>query len=175
MSTPAIIQTLDGPIIVTGAQKGQLEAYYLQGASEAVFPAISVTWGNVDPGNRSHPAFADLDNDGTLDMVVGNQRGGLEMYRTEMVTINVPLHTAIPNTPSLNISPNPARAWARVEWSVNTSIRWQAFSMLGQLTAEGESASGSFNVEVRNWKPGIYILKAEAEGVSAMGRLVVVR
>lgn len=175
MSTPAIIQTLDGPIIVTGAQKGQLEAYYLQGASEAVFPAISVTWGNVDPGNRSHPAFADLDNDGTLDMVVGNQRGGLELYRTEMETINVPLNTSTPNIPGLNISPNPARAWARVEWSVNTNIRWQAFSMLGQLTAEGESASGSFNVEVRNWKPGIYILKAEAEGVSAMGRLVVVR
>jgi hypothetical protein len=175
MSTPAIIQTLDGPILVTGAQRGQLEAYYLQGASEAVFPAISVTWGNVDPGNRSHPAFADLDNDGTLDMVVGNQRGGLELYRTEMETINVPLHTATPGIPDLNISPNPARAWARVEWSVNTSIRWQAFSMLGQLTAEGESPSGSFNVEVRNWKPGIYILKAEAEGVSAMGRLVVVR
>jgi len=175
MSTPAIIQTLDGPILVTGAQRGHLEAYYLQGASQDTFPAISVNWGNIDEGNRSHPAFADLDNDGTLDMVIGNQRGGLALYRTELTTINIPLHTAVPNTPSLQICPNPTRAWAHVEWSVNTNLHWQAFSMLGQLIAEGESATGSFNVEVRNWKPGIYILKAEADGMGAMGRLVVVR
>ncbi|MFN0176489.1 MAG: T9SS type A sorting domain-containing protein [Saprospiraceae bacterium] len=175
MSAPAIIQTLDGPVIVTGAQRGHLEAYYLQGASEAVFPAISEKWGNIDEGNRSHPAFADLDNDGVLDMIVGNQRGGLALYRTEMVDINVPLHTTSPDMPSLHISPNPARAWARVDWPVNTTIRWQAFNALGQLSAEGESATGSFNVEVKNWKPGIYILKAESEGVIATGRLVVVR
>ncbi|MBC7778323.1 MAG: T9SS type A sorting domain-containing protein [Phycisphaerae bacterium] len=174
MSTPAIIQTPDGPIIVTGAQKGHLEAYYLKGASQDTFFSISQTWGNIDEGNRSHPAFADIDNDGILDMAVGNQRGGLALYRTEMVNCTVPLHTASPNTPALRISPNPARAWAHVDWSINKTIRWQAFNALGQLTAHGESASGSFNVEVRNWETGIYILKAEAEGTSAAGRLVVV-
>lgn len=175
MSTPAIIQTLDGPIIVTGAQKGHLEAYYLQGASQDTFPAISVSWGNIDEGNRSHPAFADLDNDGTLDMVVGNQRGGLSLYRTELVNCSVPLSTATPNIPDLSISPNPARAWARVDWPVNTAVRWQAFNALGQRVAEGESATGSFNIEVRNWKSGIYILKVEGDGVHAAGRLMVVR
>jgi len=175
MSTPAIIQTLDGPIIVTGAQKGHLEAYYLQGANQDTFPPISVNWGNIDEGNRSHPAFADLDNDGVLDMVIGNQRGGLALYRTELVDCTVPLNTTAPNIPTLRISPNPARAWAKVEWPVNAAVRWQVFNALGQLAAEGESTNGSFNIEVRNWKPGIYILKAEAEGLSAAGRLVVIR
>jgi len=175
MSTPAIIQTLDGPILVTGAQRGHLEAYYLQGASQDTFPAISLTWGNIDEGNRSHPAFADLNNDGVLDMIVGNQRGGLALYRTEMVDIKVPTHTATPSMPTLHISPNPARAWARVDWPVNKAVRWQAFNALGQMASEGESASGSFNIEVKNWKPGIYILKAASEGMIATGRLVVVR
>jgi len=175
MSTPAIIQTPDGPVIVTGAQRGQLEAYYLQGANQDTFPAISVKWGNVDEGNRSHPAFADLDNDGMLEMVVGNQRGGLALYRTELANWSLPLQTNAPNIPTMNLSPNPTRFIAHVEWPVNTAVRWDAYNALGQLTATGESATGSFNVEVRNWNPGVYILKAEGDGVSATGRLVVIR
>ena len=175
MSTPAIFHTPDGPIIVTGAQRGHLEAYYLQGASQDTFPAISINWGNIDEGNRSHPAFADLDNDGVLDMAVGNQRGGIALYKTELVNINVPLNTTIQNIPDLRISPNPARAWVRVDWPVTTATRWQAFNALGQLVAGGETTHGSFSIEVSNWKPGIYMLKVEAAGKSATGRLVVVR
>ena len=175
MSTPAIFHTPDGPIIVTGAQRGHLEAYYLQGASQDTFPAISINWGNIDEGNRSHPAFADLDNDGVLDMAVGNQRGGIALYKTELVDINVPLNTTIQNIPDLRISPNPARAWVRVDWPVTTATRWQAFNALGQLVAGGETTHGSFSIEVSNWKPGIYMLKVEAAGKSATGRLVVVR
>lgn len=173
MSTPVIIPTNDGPIIVTGTQRGHLEAYYLQGASEDVFPAISLRWGNLDEGFRSHPALADLDSDGILEMVVGNQRGGLSMFKTELVDCAVPVSTSAPHTPKLRISPNPATTWVRVDWPVNASVRWQVFNALGQRIAEGESANGAFNVEVKNWKPGIYILKAEAAGASAGGRVVV--
>lgn len=174
MSSPAIIQTFDGPILITGAQRGQLEAYFLQGANENTFPPIDTTWGNIDEGNRSHPAFADLDSDGILDMVVGNQRGGLALYRTELVDCSIPLNTKTIDAPEMRISPNPARAWARVDWPVNSTIHWQVFNALGQLTAAGESLNGPLNIEVKNWKPGIYILQAESDGVRASGRLVVI-
>jgi hypothetical protein len=175
MSTPAIIETPDGPILVTGAQRGHLEAYVLEGATQDTFPIISERWGNIDEGNRSHPAFADLDNDGILEMIIGNQRGGLAMYRTELVDCTVSVSTIAPKAPEMHIHPNPARAWARVEWPVHTNVRWQVFNALGQLAAEGESANGSFNIEVKNWKSGVYILKAEGEGLQATGRLVVVK
>ena len=175
MSTPAIIETLDGPILVTGAQQGHLEAYYLQGASQDTFTYVSAKWGNIDEGNRSHPAFADLDNDGILEMVIGNQRGGMGFYRTELVDCSVPVKTTTPESPEMRIQPNPARFWARVEWPVNTEVRWQAFNALGQSVAQGTSANGGFNLEVKNWIPGIYYLKAEAKGVSATGRIMVVR
>lgn len=175
MSTPAIIQTNDGPIIITGAQRGHLEAYYLQGATQDTFPAISLTWGNIDEGNRSHPAFADLNNDGYLDMVIGNQRGGLALYKTEMVDCSIPLSSVTPKVQELNIRPNPARSWARVDWPVHASIRWQAYNTLGQLMAEGQTETDVINIDVKNWTPGIYILQAEAAGKLATGRLVVVR
>lgn len=173
MSTPAIIQTPDGPIIVTGAQRGHLEAYYLQGANQDTFPAISVNWGNIDEGNRSHPAFADLDNDGVLDMLIGNQRGGLSLYRTELVEINVPLGTNQPSVPQLKISPSPARAWTHIDWPVQEPVRWQVFNAMGQMVASGQEESGSFSIEVRNWTPGVYILQAESRGAKASARVVV--
>ncbi len=174
-STPAIIQTSDGPLLITGAQRGHLEAYYMQGATESPYPALSMAWGNIDEGNRSHPAFADIDNDGILEMVVGNQRGGLSLYKTELADCSVPLHTSAPKGPSMYISPNPARTWTRVDWSVNAPVRWKAYNTLGQLVAEAESVTSSFDIEVKNWKSGIYILKAEADGLSATGRIVVVK
>ncbi|MCC7466540.1 MAG: T9SS type A sorting domain-containing protein, partial [Saprospiraceae bacterium] len=172
-STPAVIQTPDGPIIVTGAQRGHLEAYYLQGATQDTFPAISVNWGNIDEGNRSHPAFADLDNDGILDMVIGNQRGGLSLYRTELAEVNVPLVTNQPDVPQLKISPIPARAWTHIDWPVQHSVQWQVFNAMGQVVATGQEESGSFNIEVRNWAPGIYILQAESRGIRTSARVVV--
>lgn len=175
MSTPEIIQTPDGPIIVTGAQRGHLEAYYLLGANQDTFPAISLTWGNIDEGNRSDPAFADLDNDGVLDMVIGNQRGGLALYRTELVDRSVPVGTSVPPIPELLIHPNPARAWAKVDWPVQTALRWQAFNALGQRAASGETTGGSFTLDLQHWSPGVYFLQVESEGKVAIGRLLVVR
>jgi hypothetical protein len=173
MSTPAIIQTPDGPIIITGAQRGQLEAYYLQGANQDTFPAISVTWGNVDEGNRSHPAFADLDNDGVLDMVIGNQRGGLSLYRTELVDISVPVSTYQPASPQLLLSPNPTRSWTKVDWPVQQPVQWQAFNAIGQLIASGQEDSGSFHIDVKSWNPGVYIFQVESEGRQATARVLV--
>jgi hypothetical protein len=175
MSTPAIIKTIDGPIIVTGTQRGHLEAYYLQGATEAPFPEVSVLWGGMDEGNRSHPALADLDGDGLLEMVVGNQRGGLAMYRTGLVDYTVPIKTVVPKVPELKITPNPVRAWARMEYPVETGLSWQAFDALGQLVASGTSEAGVANLDVRDWPSGVYYIRVDGDGQHAAGRLVVGR
>ncbi|MDX1913899.1 MAG: T9SS type A sorting domain-containing protein, partial [Saprospiraceae bacterium] len=175
-SAPAIIQTEDGPVIVVGTQRGHLEAYYLQGATQDTFPPISLRWGNLDEGFRSHPALADIDNDGVLDMVVGNQRGGLSMYKTILKEINIPLGVDAPDVvPALKISPNPTRAWVRVEWPANAPTRWQVFNSLGQMAAEGTSENGSFTMDARTWASGIYVIKAESDGKFVTGRVVVAR
>ncbi|MBL7806578.1 MAG: T9SS type A sorting domain-containing protein, partial [Saprospiraceae bacterium] len=173
MSTPAIIQTQDGPIIVVGTQRGHLEAYYLQGANQDTFPAISLTWGNIDEGNRSHPAFADLDSDGILDMVIGNQRGGLALYRTEQVEYSVPLGTNHPVQPKLKVSPNPARAWVHIDWPVQQSVQYQVTNTIGQVIDAGKADSGSFTIDLKTWTPGVYLLHTESEGQYATVRVVV--
>lgn len=174
MSAPVILQTNDGPILITGTQRGHLEAYYVQGATESAYSELSLTFGNLDEGNRSSPALADLDGDEILELAVGNQRGGISLYKTNLVDYTPPLATGTPGQAGFQISPNPARGWARVEWPVYTEAHLEVFDALGRLVSDSVSGNGSFNIDVSNWLPGAYIIQARAGALQAGGKLMVV-
>jgi len=71
----------------------------------AVFSVTDSTVGGLDVGDRSRVALADLDGDGVLELVVGNMRGGLGLYREgEYVGVST-----IAEASPLRVWPNPAR------------------------------------------------------------------
>lgn len=173
-SAPAFFQTPEGLRLVTGGIKGQLEAYSDITATASPYTLISLTWGNVDEGNRSCPAFADLDGDGILEMVVGNQRGGLSLYKTVMADCEVPVSAKEPAASlPLSVSPNPARDWVLILIPSEAPARWQSFNALGQLVAQGESFSGSLQLSVGHWQPGIYFVEVVAEGRRGVAKVLV--
>lgn len=114
-------------------------------------------WGNVDEGSRTHPAFADLDNDGILEMVVGNLRGGLSLFKTNIGT--VALQQPANPEPAVHISPNPARDWLNLSVQPAGALRWRARNALGQLVAMGESAAGPVNISTKDWQSGVYFIE----------------
>lgn len=173
-SAPAIVQTESGPLLVTGAQGGHLEAYYGLSASTAPFQLVSDKWGNVDDGNRSSPAFADLDGDGILELVMGNLRGGLTMYKTVLKDCGVVSTTTTPNTLPLKISPNPTSAWARIEIKTNGPVQWAAYNALGQPMDRGDRDGGiPLSIDVRTWPSGVYFIEVIADGRRGTARLLV--
>ena len=174
-SAPVFVQTPDGLNLITGSITGELEAYSNVTATEAPYTPISLTWGNIDVGRRSSPAVADLDNDGVLELVVGNQRGGLEFYKTVLVDCVVPVKTEEPAALVLSVSPNPARDWVRVQLPTDASARWRAYNTLGQLAGEGEAAGGNLNFSVRHWEPGVYFLEVIAGQQRGVAKVVVRR
>jgi len=157
---PVIVPTPDGPILVVGTQGGHLEAYFIAQNLVDTFFATDLKWGNIDVGNRSHPALADLDNDGILEMAVGNYRGGISMFRTTLVncttnTVNNP----DPQNYPLKISPNPATDWAKIEWP-GKSGSWRAYNGLGQQIATSTIDSGLSYIDLKSWPSGIYFIEA---------------
>ncbi|MBK7939154.1 MAG: VCBS repeat-containing protein [Lewinellaceae bacterium] len=126
-SAPAVVTTPDGLDLITGGVNGQLRAYSNIFASTDPFQLLSLTWGNIDDGNRSSPALADLDNDGILELVTGNLRGGLDLYKTILVdcTVSTPV-TEVPGR-VLNIQPNPAGDWARYNCPVTLRLNGVCF------------------------------------------------
>lgn len=172
-SAPTIIQTLEGPNLILGAQGGQLEAYGGLAAQAEAFNQVSAAWGSVDDGYRSHPALADLDGDGILDLITGNQRGGLSAYRTQLVDCSVATQSPFAAAFPLKLSPNPASNRVSGRLDTDRPVQWRAFNLLGQPVASGLSPNGVFEFSVKNWPAGTYLVEALTEGQRTTARLLV--
>lgn len=170
-ASPVIIQTQDGPVLITGTQGGYLKAYYMGENVSDTFQLYDPRWGNIDVGSRCHPALADLDSDGILEMVVGNYRGGLSMYKTVLKDCTTGVVTPAPLGQELKISPNPSKDWAKIEWPGQNGS-WRAYNALGQVAASGNIDSGLSYLDVKNWPSGVYFIEATAGGQRAAGKLV---
>ncbi len=73
------------------------------------FPLVTASFNGLDVGDDSKPAFADLDGDGLLDMLVGKQNGSLSHYeQTATNATTFAQVTASFNGIALNSSAAPA-------------------------------------------------------------------
>ncbi len=170
-STPVLVETSDGLRLVMGAQSGQLEAYSGITVSSSAFTSVSANWGGIDEGTRSYPAIADLDNDGLLDLVTGNQRGGLSAYRTDWHSTSSATHTPPHPIVSIQLSPNPARDRVYASIPSGKALQWQVFNSLGQKMAYGSAPSGAFDFPVNIWPSGIYFVEISTGTQQAAARL----
>jgi hypothetical protein len=170
-STINLVYTNDGPLLVVGGLNGKYLAFTNVTATADSFPLLSSQWGNIDDGERSHPALADLNTDGTLELLTGNLRGGLTLYKTTLTDVSVPVRTPITDVPALQISPNPATDVVRLSWSGHNTAQWRAFNAIGQLTAEGIYTQ-STTLDVHTWPSGVYLIEVTSEGTRAIGKLV---
>lgn len=130
-------------------------------------------------GVRTSLNGADLDNDGYMDIVIGNYAGGVSYYKGDTTGIT----TTIKRTEQLNIKadlfPNPCNENFNLVFQnpLEHSATIEIFSITGQLllTSRLQRGENKFTCNTAAYSPGIYLLKASTKSGYVTKKIVVSR
>lgn len=164
---PAVVDLKDGrTILITGSFSGLVEAYTVTPSVTASFPPLEPSWNLKQMGASTAPTLADIDNDGLLEMAIGNQSGGIRLYRTNLeVAVNVAVEEV--SSEIVDITIRHLAKEHTVEIRSTSAIDWTIYSVGGMSMATSRQSSTSTLMSVEGWAPGIYIL----QGIQANGRV----
>jgi Secretion system C-terminal sorting domain/FG-GAP-like repeat len=177
LSTPQLIQNDQGePMIVVGSSDGYIETYLLGDMTTAPWTLVTKTFGGIHDGWRSSPAFADLDDDGYLEMILGNQSGGLTLYKTILTPFSPPVPVVSPYPPQLQIqiTPNPASTQASLllDGHDGSAFRVDVYDALGRLRLQNHSTGNQYTLPLGDWPAGMYWVRVQTSYGEFGGKMV---
>ncbi len=156
-SAPHFI-TIDGELqILLGSQAGRIKRYLVdQPNLNSKFPVIDSIMGGIDEGSLSTLSTYDIDNDGFLEMVVGNLRGGLSFFNTTLLTGQ----TSVDNTEmdrGIAVFPNPVEDQLSITIPAGLAMKEVVlYSSTGQKVMDLDIKSSQSSIT--DLAAGLYIL-----------------
>ncbi|NJB84583.1 hypothetical protein GGR26_000328 [Lewinella marina] len=173
--SPVVITYPDRFLLVTGNRAGTLEAYSFTDYTQP-FTELEDTVAAVDVGSFSVPAVGNLDGDGLLDFVLGNERGGLSYYRSDLPAGEPTTGTAFPGAADFPLSafPNPATTFVRLGGLPGSRVQHiRVISGVGQVVREFTVPGlREYSADLSGLPAGIYLLQVEATAGTAAVRIV---
>lgn len=170
-STPAIVSTPDGLILVTGSDQGELLVYNnLQAGIEGSLNLVDDAYGQIDVGNRSAPALADINGDGKLELAVGNHRGGLELWSTDILAGTTSIPDVTPWDKPFDIFYDVVGSVLSLQWKNETGsvVLYDVYGRLWRHSSERQ-----FEMNLNDLVPGIYFVQMHLFGYSWTEKIIV--
>jgi hypothetical protein len=160
-SAPTIIE-LDGVYeLFVGNEEGKILRYNnVEGNLAGTFARTDENFGNLTLGTEIHPAFADIDNDGLLEMAIGHFRGGLTFYKTNLKS-DITSVNDLTESVALSIYPNPVTNLLSLQLEENiqpTTIK--IYNAVGQLMLVQPFQR---EVDVKTLNKGVFLLEIISE------------
>jgi hypothetical protein len=160
-STPAIVRTQAGLILMTGSDLGNLLVFdHIEDGKTGAINLLDDNYGAIDVGYRSAPALADLNNDGVFELIIGNQRGGLELFSTGILVGYTSVTDPIGSEERpYHIDGSLGQGVVDVTWKSDRNGTVEFYDMLGRKQKVSFFENGPVTrVQLSNQVPGIYLL-----------------
>ena len=174
-SVPKFVE-VDGKLeLFVGTNQGDIIRYgNIEGNIYGEFTKLEEDYGNLDIGARLFHDFADINNDGKLEMIVGNERGGLNFYQTDIDAL-VSTITTSKEQLAFHVFPNPSNKsitfqLPNIKKEVATTIR--IFSATAALILEENTVILPTTIDVEHWPKGVYICEIQINGQMARKKIV---
>ncbi|MCB9265559.1 MAG: T9SS type A sorting domain-containing protein [Lewinellaceae bacterium] len=174
-SAPIVLDQEGQYILITGTEVGQIEFYNdIEGNITGAFHQETETLGDIKVGRRTRPAMADIDNDGFLEIIIGNERGGLSGFQTPIsLNSTSPAREAV-REEIVKVFPNPAGEWVTLQAGAEGKKSLSLFNSSGQLVAERQWNGERTTVNTGGLPAGLYFARVIVNG-KAIGKKILVR
>ncbi|MCO6479289.1 MAG: T9SS type A sorting domain-containing protein [Phaeodactylibacter sp.] len=174
-SAPIVLDQQGEFVFVTGTEVGQIEFYNdIEGNLYGAFNLLTETMGDIRVGARTRPAMADIDDDGFLEIIVGNERGGLSGFQTPLRLDS----TTPADEPSLEsavrLFPNPAEEQLTIQVGSEGARQAWLFNTAGQQVAQWQWSGPTVGLDVSELPAGLYFVRIVVDG-QAIGKKVLIR
>lgn len=176
---PAFFDIGDDYLMFVGSISGQVMLYdNIVGNLDGKFNEIDRDYGSLQVGMQVHVDVADINGDGFIDMIVGNKRGGLNLYGTNYRTdgtVATSVNTPLAQT-HVDLFPNPASSQIQLQWSTasaSQSGELRIFDALGRQVIRRQVEAGQTTIALDRWAAGIYFMELRVKQERVVKRFVV--
>lgn len=172
-SVPFIYEENSEYQLLVGSNNGYLHHYNdIDNNVNGVFALVDSMFYAIHDGPQSAPAVLDLNNDGLLDVMVGNYRGGLSYYEG---STNNSVASYLADGNLFEAYPNPANEKLELKFSENLlgPYHVKVYNSLGQIVIDLSTTERSVTLSTAALQPGLYFCQADNGSQSDVMKLVI--
>jgi hypothetical protein len=150
--------------MLLGKEDGSIRHLEQNGTASTEFEIAGTEFDQIQVGNLARPMVFDVNNDGRLDVIVGDGAGGLSLFLDMGPNAVASPPTAANGMRILDASPQPFSDFTtlRVELPACASVTLRVFDLLGREvarpleTAFREAGAHAFHLNLQHLAAGVY-------------------
>ena len=150
-SAPKLIEINNEYHLFIGSYTGKTYLYNnIDGNINGIFNELNTINNTVWEGGKNSVAVSDINNDSIIDIIIGNQCGGIAFFKGDTNTTTTHIKEVIE---SFNVYPNPSSHTIYVENKLKEKIFF--YNSLGELVLKTRQEY----INVKSFPVGIYLIK----------------
>lgn len=158
-SAPYIYEDAGVYKMLAGSANGYLFKYdNIEGNLTGTFNKVDTAYLNLKEGKNTTLTIADITNDGKLDMMIGNQSGGISYFKGADAVISVEEYKILEG---ITVYPNPTKELLTLDLGTNylKNASVKVFDLLGKTIFNQKVSSNKTTINLNGLNQGVYLVK----------------
>lgn len=181
-SYPAIYRdSINQMRLLVGNDDGKLIEFLIDtnNLRSGFFTQVTANFMNYDFGGESTVSVADINNDGYLEYLCGNARGGIQMFSDSLwdtSTISEPVAIAEPAWGGMQLYPNPATNTFScfIENADLNNAKIEVYNLLGErVSIPYRLQTNRVEFNTTDTQHGLYLVKISYRGITRIGKVLI--